>query len=324
MAASRDQQDSTATAPDDTENPMENEDFIEKTSYSPISPTHDPNIDFTNRWENTDASADTINEQSVQANPSREATSSKQAAPTANKGMSLRVSNLHPRVSYEDIRELFSEFGAITKCKMDYDAMGHPECARVAYKKTTDALKALRTYNGVPLDGRALRIEVVTTSKRSLEKKACITTQKENLKADVENNFLQEPHQSVSSNSRYKPQEAECNTSGQETRNLEDDIAVIIKLLKYAPLSRNQTLKNKLARHLCWTATKLLSHDEQYHQIEPPIVANTYPIEQRQHQQTEGLSRKKPKRKDICWGCREKGHWKVSCKSHQEKVPPDI
>lgn len=84
------------------------------------------------------------------------------ASPGQDKPVQIHVGNLHFKVSEKDMRELFGEFGKLTKVNLHHDKNGKPQgSCDINFAKKSDALKAVKRYNKVPLDGRPMEIRVI-------------------------------------------------------------------------------------------------------------------------------------------------------------------
>lgn len=84
------------------------------------------------------------------------------AASGIETGTKLYISNLDYRVSNEDIKELFSEVGHLKRFAVHFDGYGHQNgTAEVVFTRRSDAVAALKRYNNVLLDGKAMKIEVI-------------------------------------------------------------------------------------------------------------------------------------------------------------------
>ena len=74
-------------------------------------------------------------------------------------GSELRVTNLAFKVTEADVRELFSAIGRLRRTAVDRRPNGESAgAASVAYYNAADCDRAIRTYDGVALDGQPMRL----------------------------------------------------------------------------------------------------------------------------------------------------------------------
>ncbi|CAH1392340.1 unnamed protein product [Nezara viridula] len=77
----------------------------------------------------------------------------------------LFIYNLHSDVSNNDLKELFSVLGTVKEVTVHYDRLGRSTgSADLVYEKRSNALRAIREYNGMPLDGLQMKIELLRSA----------------------------------------------------------------------------------------------------------------------------------------------------------------
>ncbi|KAF9969311.1 hypothetical protein BGZ73_008383 [Actinomortierella ambigua] len=79
-------------------------------------------------------------------------------------GSKMQVSNLDYRVTAEDLKLVFSSrVGPLKKCTLNYDQNGKSTgTALVHFTRVGDATVAYQRFNGVPLDGKPMKIEILS------------------------------------------------------------------------------------------------------------------------------------------------------------------
>ncbi|MEI6950220.1 RNA-binding protein [Paraflavisolibacter sp. H34] len=82
--------------------------------------------------------------------------------------MNIRISNLDPKVTHEQLTALFQQYGPVSAAEVVTDAFtGQPRgFAFVEMPDSTEALNAIDRLNGTELESRALTVAEAPTTER--------------------------------------------------------------------------------------------------------------------------------------------------------------
>lgn len=73
------------------------------------------------------------------------------------------ISNFASSVSEEDLQQLFGAVGDLKSCELDYDKEGKSKgSGSVVFVNYNDAIKAIEEYNDRELDGKAMKIHLLS------------------------------------------------------------------------------------------------------------------------------------------------------------------
>ncbi|KAG0335476.1 hypothetical protein BG004_008432 [Podila humilis] len=130
-------------------------------------------------------------------------------------GSKMQVSNLDHRVTAEDLKLVFdTRVGPLKKCTLMYDQSGKSTgVAVVHFKRVGDSAVAYQKFNGVPLDGRAMKIEIVGAPV------AQIAAPKQTERAAASNNQGQRARGTARVPARGATRPARGARNGRPTRN---------------------------------------------------------------------------------------------------------
>ncbi|GJQ15611.1 hypothetical protein GpartN1_g7809.t1 [Galdieria partita] len=89
-----------------------------------------------------------------------------------NQPTRVQVTNLALGVTNKDINDLFSEVGQLRQAFVKFDRNGRSTgVAEVVFYDRASALDAIKRYNGVPLDGKPMKLSLVSNRGRSSRKR---------------------------------------------------------------------------------------------------------------------------------------------------------
>lgn len=103
-------------------------------------------------------------EEIVKSKPLMSSAARAAAAPLVQTGK-LMISNLGEDVTSDDMKELFADFGVVKSAGVHCDETGKSlGMAHVEFTNEKHAIKAMKQYNGVPLDNKPMKIEFIAVA----------------------------------------------------------------------------------------------------------------------------------------------------------------
>lgn len=109
----------------------------------------------------------------------------------------IRINNLHYEVSEKDLKELFESIGPVHRALIDYDRAGRSNgSATVHFYGRDDAYRARERFQNVPLDGKAMQIEVLRSHPQRDHQMSM------ELDAEMDRYMMAAPHNHHNQNSR--------------------------------------------------------------------------------------------------------------------------
>jgi len=100
--------------------------------------------------------------------------------PKSEPGFKIFVSNLHPKVTQEDIVELFGDVGPLMKASLQ-----RPGMAQVIYVHREDALRAVDVYNNRQLDGLPMHCALAAAFEPRIQEVKSRLPGKTNISPDI-------------------------------------------------------------------------------------------------------------------------------------------
>ncbi|OMH85201.1 THO complex subunit 4A [Zancudomyces culisetae] len=129
----------------------------------PIRNSNNRNKNFKNSYNNRNTNfANSVQQQQMLQNQMLIMQSNAlQGAHTLGK---IRISNLDYNVTEKDLKDLFGQIGPLVSATLNHDANGKSKGnGTVVFSNPYHAAFAIQKYNGVTLDGRPMRIELLSS-----------------------------------------------------------------------------------------------------------------------------------------------------------------